>query len=154
VARTQGRWRGRGGGSRSRPLDAGPYTFCWVDALTVKVREDGRVVNVHALIATGVNADDTARSSAWMSPPARTGRAGWRSSRGLVAGGLSGVQLVISDAYPRLVAAIGAALPRGLLAALIRTTVCATCSRACRSRRNRTWPPRCARSSTRPTPTP
>ena len=42
---------------RQRPLDAGPYTFVWADALTVKVREDGRVVNVHALIATGVNAD-------------------------------------------------------------------------------------------------
>ncbi len=42
---------------RERPLDAGPYTFGWVDALTVKVREEGRVVNVHALIATGVNAD-------------------------------------------------------------------------------------------------
>jgi putative transposase len=42
---------------RQRPLDAGPYTFRWVDALTVKVREDGRVAGVHALIATGVNAD-------------------------------------------------------------------------------------------------
>jgi len=42
---------------RERPLDAGPYTFMWVDALTVKVREHGRVVNVHALAATGVNAD-------------------------------------------------------------------------------------------------
>jgi transposase-like protein len=28
---------------RSRPLDAGPYTLVWVDALTVKVREDGLV---------------------------------------------------------------------------------------------------------------
>jgi transposase-like protein len=27
------------------------------DALVVKVREGGRVVNVHALVATGVNAD-------------------------------------------------------------------------------------------------
>jgi putative transposase len=42
---------------RERPLDAGPYTFVWIDALVVKVREDGRVVNVHALVATGVNAD-------------------------------------------------------------------------------------------------
>jgi transposase-like protein len=42
---------------RSRPLDAGPYAFCWIDALTQKVREGGRTVNVHALIATGVNAD-------------------------------------------------------------------------------------------------
>ena len=41
-------------GFRERPLDADRYTFVWVDALTVKVREDGRVVNVHALVATGV----------------------------------------------------------------------------------------------------
>jgi putative transposase len=42
---------------RNRPLDAGPYTFVWLDALTIKVREAGRTVNVHALIAVGVNAD-------------------------------------------------------------------------------------------------
>jgi len=29
---------------RSRPLDAGPYTFVWIDALTQKVREGGRTV--------------------------------------------------------------------------------------------------------------
>lgn len=33
------------------------HTPLWADALTVKVREDGRVVNVHALVATRVNAD-------------------------------------------------------------------------------------------------
>src|SRR5436305_9908195 len=38
---------------RTRPLDAGPYTFVAADALVLKVREGGRVVNVHALIATG-----------------------------------------------------------------------------------------------------
>src|SRR5690242_14024748 len=38
---------------RNRPLDRGPYTFCWIDALTQKVREGGRTVNVHCLIATG-----------------------------------------------------------------------------------------------------
>jgi putative transposase len=42
-------------GFRSRPLDGGPYAFCWIDALTQKVREGGRTVNVHCLIATGVN---------------------------------------------------------------------------------------------------
>ncbi len=42
---------------RNRPLDAGPYSFVRVDALTQKVREGGRIVNVHALIAVGVNAD-------------------------------------------------------------------------------------------------
>jgi putative transposase len=34
--------------SRERPLDRGPYTFVWVDAISAKVREDTRVVGVHA----------------------------------------------------------------------------------------------------------
>ncbi len=42
---------------RHRPLDAGPYTYVWADALTIKVREGGRVVNVACLLATGVNGD-------------------------------------------------------------------------------------------------
>ena len=42
---------------RTRPLDAGPYTFVAADALTMKVREAGRVVNAVVLVATGVNAD-------------------------------------------------------------------------------------------------
>ena len=42
---------------RHRPLDAGPYAFVAADALVLKVGEGGRVVNVHALLATGVNAD-------------------------------------------------------------------------------------------------
>ena len=42
---------------RTRPLDAGPYTFVAADDLVLKVREGGRVVNVHALLATGVNGD-------------------------------------------------------------------------------------------------
>lgn len=40
---------------RNRPLDAGPYRYVWIDALTQKVREGGRVVNVSAVIATSVN---------------------------------------------------------------------------------------------------
>ena len=30
---------------RNRPLDAGPYTYVWLDALFHKVREAGRVVS-------------------------------------------------------------------------------------------------------------
>ena len=94
-----------------RPLDAGPYTFVWADALTVKVREDGRVVNVHALIATGVNADGH-REILGLDVASAEDGAGWLAFwRGLVARGLSGVQLVIADAHPGLVAAIGSALP-------------------------------------------
>ena len=36
---------------QNRPLDAGPYTLVAADALVLKVREGGRVVNVHALLA-------------------------------------------------------------------------------------------------------
>ncbi|TQM44829.1 IS256 family transposase [Pseudonocardia cypriaca] len=96
---------------RQRPLDHGPYTFVWVDALVVKVREDGRVVNVHALVATGVNADGH-REILGLDVASAEDGAGWLAFlRGLVARGLSGVQLVISDAHPGLVAAIGSALP-------------------------------------------
>jgi transposase-like protein len=38
---------------RSRPLDAGPYTYLWLDALTQKVREGGRIVNIAVVVATG-----------------------------------------------------------------------------------------------------
>jgi len=43
---------------RTRRLDeTGPFTFVAADALVLKVREGGRVVAVHAMVATGVNAD-------------------------------------------------------------------------------------------------
>jgi putative transposase len=96
---------------RERPLDAGPDTFVWADALTVKVREDARVVHVHALIATGVNAEGH-REILGLDVASAEDGAGWLAFwRGLVARGLSGVQLVTADAHPGLVAAIGAALP-------------------------------------------
>ena len=40
-----------------RPLDSGPYPYVWLDGLTQKVREGGRIVNVCVVVATGVNAD-------------------------------------------------------------------------------------------------
>ncbi len=42
---------------RTRRLDSGPYTFVAADALVTEVREDGRVVDVHAMLAVGVNVD-------------------------------------------------------------------------------------------------
>ena len=39
------------------PLDAGPYPYLWLDALTQKVREDGRIVNVSVVVATAVNGE-------------------------------------------------------------------------------------------------
>jgi putative transposase len=46
-------WMSRSPDFRSRPLDQGPSTFLAADALTMKVREGGRLVLVHLLIATG-----------------------------------------------------------------------------------------------------
>jgi transposase-like protein len=96
---------------RSRPLDAGPYRFVQADAMTVRVREGGRTVLVHALIATGVNADGK-REILGLEVTSSEDGAGWLAFfRGLVARGLSGVALVTSDAHPGLVAAIAATLP-------------------------------------------
>ena len=96
---------------RTRPLDAGPYTFVAADALVLKVREGGRVVPVHALLATGVNADGH-REILGLNVTSAEDGAGWLAFfRDLTARGLSGVKLVTSDAHAGLVAAIGATLP-------------------------------------------
>src|SRR3954447_21984853 len=96
---------------RTRPLDAGPYTFVAADALVLKVREAGRTVNVHALLATGVNADGYREILGLHVTSAEDG-AGWLAFfRDLVARGLTGVALVTSDAHAGLVDAIGATLP-------------------------------------------
>ncbi|BCJ64798.1 IS256 family transposase [Polymorphospora rubra] len=96
---------------RSRPLDSAHYTFVALDALTMKVREDGRTVNVACLVAVGVNADGH-REVLGLDVCASEDGAGWIAFlRGLTARGLKGVRLVISDAHRGLVDAIGSALP-------------------------------------------
>ena len=96
---------------RTRPLDAGPYTFLAADALMMKVREGGRVVKVAVMVATGVNADGYREVLGVQVASAESG-AGWLTFfRDLVARGLSGVKLVTSDAHAGLVEAIGVTLP-------------------------------------------
>lgn len=97
---------------RTRTLsDAGPFTFVAADALVLKVREGGRVVNVHALVATGVNGDGHREILGLRVTTSEDG-AGWLAFfRDLTARGLSGVRLVTSDAHAGLTAAIAATLP-------------------------------------------
>jgi transposase-like protein len=96
---------------RTRPLDEGPYTFVAADALTMKVREGGRVVKVAVMVATGVNAEGYREILGVQASSTESG-AGWLAFfRDLVARGLSGVALVTSDAHTGLVEAIGATLP-------------------------------------------
>ena len=95
---------------RTRPLDGGPYKYLWIDGLTQKVREGGRVVNVTAVIATVANAEGR-REIAGFDIVTTEDTAAWTEFlRGLVARGLSGVELVISDAHGGIKAAIATVL--------------------------------------------
>lgn len=95
---------------RDRPLDAGPYTYVWMDGLTQKVREGGRIINVAVVIAVGVNRDGH-REILGLDVITTEDGAGWLAFlRGLVARGLSGTSLVISDAHPGLVDATASTL--------------------------------------------
>ena len=96
---------------RTRPLDAGPYTFVAADALTMKVREGGRVVNAVVLVATGVNGDGHREVLGCHVATSETAAAWLAFFKDLVARGLGGVRLVTSDAHAGLVAAVGATLP-------------------------------------------
>ena len=97
---------------RTRPLgEAGPFTFVAADALTMKVRENGRVVNAVVLVATGVNADGHREVLGVRVATSETKEAWNGFFADLVARGLSGVLLVTSDAHAGLVEAIAANLP-------------------------------------------
>jgi len=97
---------------RTRPLGAaGPFTFVAADALTMKVRENGRVVNAVVLVATGVNADGHREVLGVKVATSETKEAWNTFFADLVARGLSGVLLVTSDAHAGLVEAIAANLP-------------------------------------------
>ncbi len=97
---------------RTRPLsEAGPFTFVAADALTMKVREAGRVINAVVLVATGVNGDGHREVLGCKVTTAETKEAWNAFFADLVARGLAGVRLVTSDAHAGLVEAIAANLP-------------------------------------------
>ena len=82
-----------------RPLDTGPYCYVWLDALSQKVREEGRIVNVSVAVATTVNAEGK-REIVGMDVGTSEDGAFWLAFlRSLSARGLAGVQLVTSDAH-------------------------------------------------------
>jgi transposase-like protein len=96
---------------RNRPLDNGPYSFVWLDAMTQRCREGGRVVNVVTVIATAVNSDGH-REILGLDVFTSEDEDAWVSFlRQLVERGLAGVKLVISGAHSGLKAAIASELP-------------------------------------------
>ena len=90
---------------RTRRLDA-EYPYVWVDARYEHVRDGGRVVSMAVVIADGVRADGV-REVLGLDVVLGEDAALWRAFfQSLVARGLHGVQLVISDAHPGLKQAI------------------------------------------------
>jgi putative transposase len=94
---------------RSRPLE-GRYPYLWLDAKVEKVRDGGRVRRKCLVIAHGVH-DSGRREVIGLDVGECETEAFWREFlRSLVARGLVGVQLAISDAHPGLKAAIAQVL--------------------------------------------
>jgi len=94
---------------RSRALD-GEYPYVWLDATYHKVRHDGRVISMATVAAIGVTVDGERQVLGVDAGPAED-EAFWTAFlRGLVARGLRGVRLVISDAHEGLKRAVATVL--------------------------------------------
>lgn len=94
---------------RDRPLEA-EYPYLWLDALYLKVRQNHRIVSMAVVIAIGVR-ESGEREILAVDIGASEEEAFWTPFlRALVARGLQGVQLVISDAHQGLKEAIATVL--------------------------------------------
>lgn len=97
---------------RQRPLE-GDYPYVWLDALYVKVRQHHRIVSQAVVIAIGVRRDGERTVLGFDVGPGEE-EAFWTAFlRQLKERGLSGVQLVISDAHNGLKGAVQAVLTGG-----------------------------------------
>jgi transposase-like protein len=94
---------------RTRRLEGG-YPYLWLDATFVKVRENGRVVSQAVVIAIAVRTSGEREVLGVDVGPSEDGAFWLQFLRGLVARGLQGVRLVISDAHEGLKSAISAVL--------------------------------------------
>jgi putative transposase len=90
---------------RNRQLEA-EHPYVWLDATFLKVRQNGRVVSMAVVIAIGVRMTGEREVLGWEIGPSEDGAFWMRFLRGLVARGLRGVKLVISDAHQGLKVAI------------------------------------------------
>jgi len=94
---------------RTRRLD-GPYPYVWLDATFLKVRQTGKVVSMAVVIAIGVRANGEREVLGLDVGPSEDGAFWLQFLRSLVARGLAGVHLVVSDAHQGLKGAIAAVL--------------------------------------------
>lgn len=89
-----------------RERSLGDSRYVWVDALYEKVREDDRVESMAVVIATGVNPQGRREVLGVDVMPAESEEGWTQFFKDLKARGLTGVQLVISDAHSGLKSAI------------------------------------------------
>lgn len=95
---------------RDRPLEAG-YPFVMADAIYIKVREEHRIVSKAVLIAVGINPAGQKEILGFDVCGSET-EGTWREFfTGLKDRGLSGVDMVISDAHKGLVKAARESFP-------------------------------------------
>jgi len=87
-----------------RPLE-GDWSYLWIDATYVKVRQSGRIVSVAAIIAVAVNAEGRREVLGMATLPSEAEPFWTQFLRSLMRRGLRGVKLVISDAHEGLKAA-------------------------------------------------
>ena len=91
---------------RERPLDDAAYPYVWFDATYEKVREGGRIVSQAVVVAIGVR-ESGEKCVLGVAVGASETEAFWLEfCRSLVARGLRGLQLVISDAHEGLRSAL------------------------------------------------
>ena len=98
------------GAFRDRPLSDQPFPYVFLDATYCKARVNHRVVSQAVVIATGVAADGHREVLGFEVGDSEDGPFWTAFLRSLKSGGLSGVQVVISDAHTGLRNAIEAIL--------------------------------------------
>jgi transposase-like protein len=92
-----------------RPLE-GEWPYLWLDATYLKVRQNGRIVSVAVIIATGVNSAGRREVLGLAVGPSEAETFWTDFLRRLARRGLRGVKLVISDAHEGLKAAVAKVL--------------------------------------------
>jgi putative transposase len=92
-----------------RPLE-GEWRYLWIDATYVKVRENGRIVSVAVIVATGVNGDGRREVLGLDIGPSEAETFWTAFLRKLARRGLRGVKLVISDGHEGIKAAVAKVL--------------------------------------------
>ncbi|ACA14765.1 transposase mutator type [Methylobacterium sp. 4-46] len=95
----------RVGAFLDRPLE-GEWSYLWIDATSVKVRQAGRIVSVAVIVAVGVNSDGRREALGMDIGPSEAETFWTGFLRKLARRGLRGVKLVISDAHTGLKASV------------------------------------------------